>query len=54
MIFLLSRFWTYSPLGWCCAVVWNCAELLDVRAPFAPFLFDQIMGIKGKRISPHS
>lgn len=49
MIFPLWRFWTYSPLGYVAAIVWNTSELLRVPCPFAPFVFGLIMGRKGKR-----
>lgn len=49
-IWPLLRFWTYSPLGWLLAVVWNCCELMRIRMPFAPWAFGKIMGCKGKRI----
>jgi hypothetical protein len=49
MIFPLTKFWTYSPLGYAAAIVWNCSELLGVCCPFAPTLFGWIMGAKPKR-----
>lgn len=46
----LVPFWTYSPLGYGCAVLWNVCELLHYPAPFAPWLFSKIMGYKGRRV----
>lgn len=51
MIFPLWKFWTYSPLGFVCAVVWNVSEIVGFCCPFAPWVFGKIMGVKGKRIS---
>jgi hypothetical protein len=42
----LARFWTYSPLGFACAVVWNACEMCHVRMPFAPWAFGKIVGAK--------
>lgn len=49
MTFPLWKFWTYTPWGFSAAVVWNCAEILGVRCPFAPFMFGMIMGKAGRR-----
>lgn len=49
MIFPLARFWTYSPLGYLAAIVWNCSEIFGVCCPFAPTMFGLIMGAKPKR-----
>jgi hypothetical protein len=45
----LLKFWTYTPLGWCAAVLWNCCEFLHVRVPFAPHVFGLIIGSKPVR-----
>ncbi|MCA6114266.1 hypothetical protein J6524_04895 [Bradyrhizobium sp. WSM 1738] len=50
MIFPLWKFWTYSPLGFAAAVVWNVSELLGFPCPFAPTMFDWIMGAKPVRV----
>lgn len=49
-IWPLWKFWTYSPLGFVCAVVWNMCEILHIRCPFAGFMFGKINGLKGKRV----
>ncbi len=49
-IWPLGRFWTYSPIGFGCAVVWNCCEFAGITCPFAPWLFEKIMGVKGHRV----
>jgi hypothetical protein len=46
----VTRFWTFSPLAWFCAVLWNAAEILHIRLPYADHLFNVIMGIKGKKV----
>lgn len=50
MIFPLWRFWTYTPWGFCAAIVWNLTEIARVPCPFAPFMFGLIMGRSGKRV----
>jgi len=47
----LTKFWTYSPIGFVCAVVWNCCELLHIKCPFAPWMFAKIIEGKDKRIA---
>lgn len=49
MIFPLWKFWTYSPLGFVAATVWNSCEMLHIPCPFAPTMFGWIMGVKGER-----
>ena len=50
MIFPLLKFWTYTPWGWCAAVLWNCTEILGVRCPFAPQVLGLILNARPKRI----
>jgi hypothetical protein len=50
MIFPVHRFWTFSPWGWCAAVVWNVFELLHVRIPFAHVVFGVIVGAVPHRL----
>lgn len=45
----IARFWTFSPLGWILAVIWNISELLHVKMPFAPWAFGVIIGHKGEK-----
>lgn len=45
----VTRFWTFSPQGWVCAVLWNAAEILHIRLPYADRLFNVIIGVKGKK-----
>lgn len=49
MIFPLLKFWTYSPLGYVAAIIWNISEKCGFACPFGPVLFGWIMGSKGKR-----
>lgn len=42
----LLPFWTYTPWGWCCAVVWNFCELTHVRLPYPHVVFGIIVGRK--------
>ncbi len=49
MIFPLYRFWTYSPLGFVCAIIWNFCEMIGVPRPAAPWMFGKIIGCKGKK-----
>lgn len=51
MIFPLWKFWTYSPIGFLAAILWNTSELLRFRCPFAPTVFGLIMGAKPRRRS---
>ena len=46
MIFPLWKFWEYSPLGFCAAVVWNCSEIVGIPCPKAPIVFGLIIGRK--------
>lgn len=46
----IGRFWTFTPLGWVLAVIWNMSEVLHVRMPFAPWAFGVIIGKKGKKV----
>lgn len=46
MIFPLLKFWTYSPIGYAAAVIWNTSEILGVGCPFAPTMFGLIVGAK--------
>ena len=49
MIFPLRKFWTYSPLGFLAAVVWNISEIFKFQCPFAPVLFGLVMGARPRR-----
>lgn len=49
MIFPLLKFWTYSPVGFFFAVLWNACEILGIRCPHAPFVFGRIIGVKGRK-----
>jgi hypothetical protein len=49
MVFPLWKFWTYSPLGFLAAIIWNISEICGFSCPFAPTLFGWIMGAKGRR-----
>lgn len=46
MIFPLLKFWTYTPLGFLAAIVWNVCELLKIPAPKAHILFGLITNSK--------
>jgi hypothetical protein len=46
----ISVVWTYSPLGWACAVAWNVSEIIGVALPFAPWAFGHIIGCKRKKL----
>lgn len=46
MIFPLWKFWTYTPWGFCAAIIWNCCEMAGVRVPYAPFVFGLIINRK--------
>lgn len=46
MIFPLWKFWTYSPVGFAAAILWNVCELCHVSCPFAPHVFGLIIGRK--------
>ena len=48
-IWPVTKFWTFSPYGWCLAVLWNICEMLEVRMPFARHSFGVISGYKGKK-----
>lgn len=50
MIFPLWCFWTYTPLGWLAACLWNTCELIGVCCPFAPYVFGAIMGSKPRKL----
>lgn len=50
-IWPLIKFWKYSPLGFVCAIFWNCCEILHITCPFAPWLFGMIIGRKGTKIT---
>lgn len=45
----IGLFWTFTPLGWVLAVIWNISELLHIRMPLAPWAFGVIIGRKGKK-----
>lgn len=45
----LRKPWTYSPLGYVCAVIWNISELTRIPLPKPDFLFGVIIGRKGKK-----
>ena len=47
----LMRFWTYSPLGWLLAVIWNMGELMGCQMPFAGGAFGIICGYQGKKVN---
>lgn len=46
----IHKFWTFSPYGFVCAIIWNVAELLNISLPFAPKLFSIICGCKAKEV----
>jgi len=54
MMFPLWKFWTYSPLGFGAAIIWNISELLRLPLPgnATPHLFGLIMGVKPVLVSP--
>ena len=45
-IFPLWKFWTYSPIGFAAAILWNCCEIMGVKCPKAPVVFGLIIGAK--------
>lgn len=47
----IFKFWTFSPLGWALAVVWNVCEICHCKVPFAPKVFEIIIGYKGEKIN---
>lgn len=49
MIFPLWRFWTFTPLQFGAAALWNCSEIIGKPCPFGATLFGVIMGAKGRR-----
>lgn len=48
MFFPLLKFWTYSPIGYACAIAWNISELFGVKCPFGGWAFGKIVGAKKK------
>lgn len=46
-IWPVAKFWTFSPLGFVLAVLWNMFEYAGVKMPFAKFAFGVIIGRKG-------
>lgn len=48
----LHRFWTFAPLGWLLAGIWNVCELARVPCPMAPQAFGIIMGVKSQKVQP--
>ncbi len=46
----IGRFWTFTPLGWLLAVIWNICELLHLKMPCAPWAFGVIIGCKGSPV----
>lgn len=48
MFFPLLKFWTYSPIGYACAIAWNISELFGVACPFGGWAFGKIVGAKKK------
>ncbi|HDL7686837.1 TPA: hypothetical protein U5D73_000737 [Yersinia enterocolitica] len=46
----IGRFWTFTPLGWLLAVIWNICELLHLKMPYAPAAFGLIIGCRGKKV----
>lgn len=49
-IWPIHRFWTFSPLGWVLAILWNISEILGFALPCAPWAFGVIMGVKGQQV----
>lgn len=47
------KFWTFTPIEWIAAVIWNIAERFKIKsfAPLAPYFFGVVVGCKGKRKS---
>lgn len=50
----LSRPWTYTPIGYVCAVIWNISELTGIKLPKPHFFFGVIIGRQGKKSSGNS
>lgn len=46
----IHKFWTYSPMGYALAVVWNCFELVGKPMPRRAWAFGVIMGAKGVKV----
>ncbi|WP_285130305.1 hypothetical protein [Leclercia adecarboxylata] len=38
--------WTYSPLGYVFAIIWNISELTGIQLPKAEYVFGVIIGRK--------
>lgn len=45
----LCKPWTYSPLGYVCAVIWNISELTRIPLPKPNLFFGVIIGLRGKK-----
>ena len=50
MIFPLWKFWTYSPIGFFAAILWNTSEIIGFERPFAPAVFGLILGAKKREV----
>lgn len=46
----LFKPWTYSPLGYVCAVIWNISELTRIPLPKPNFFFGMIISRRGKKV----
>lgn len=45
----LSKPWTYTPMGYVCAVIWNISELTKIPLPKPEIFFGVIIGRRGKK-----
>jgi hypothetical protein len=46
----ITRFWTFTPLGWFLAVLWNLSEIFKTPLPFAGYIFGIIIGCKDEQV----
>jgi len=45
----LYKPWTYTPMGYVCAVIWNISELTKIPLPKPDVFFGVIIGRRGKK-----
>lgn len=53
-IWPVQKFWTFTPFGWCLAIIWNICEFIGVSMPFAPYAFGLIIGRRPRRRTNHA
>ena len=45
------KFWTFSPIGWVLAIVWNFCEYFRITMPKGELTFGIICGCKSQKIT---